>query len=91
MRYSEDYHDYVFKNGKLLGKFEEMYKFSKETPWHQDKTAQELFSNIDITILSQQKYNTILDVGCGLGYFTNRLYTELKNAGGVSHWSSGSI
>jgi len=28
-----------FNHGKLVGKFEEMYQHSSETPWHQDKTA----------------------------------------------------
>jgi len=36
---SKDYHDYVIKNGKFIGAFEEMYqKF--EDPWHHgDATA----------------------------------------------------
>lgn len=79
MKYSEDYHDYVFKNGKLIGKFDEMYRFSREIPWHQDKAAYKVFSDIDIAILKQHTHDTILDIGCGIGYFTNRLYQELKN------------
>lgn len=82
MKYPDDYHEYVFKDGKLIGKFEEMYHFSKDIPWHQDKTAHKVSSDIAIAILKQYRYNTILDVGAGLGYFTNRLSKELKNSFG---------
>ncbi len=34
---STDYHDYVIKNGKLIGEFEQMYKNSAGIPWHQDE------------------------------------------------------
>lgn len=76
--YPADYHEYVFKDGKLLGRFDEMYRYSGDIPWHQDKTAYRVFSDIDITILRQHRYETILDVGCGLGFFTNRLFHELE-------------
>lgn len=77
-RHPKDYHDYVFKNGNLLGKFEEMYRHSRETPWHQDKTSYYVFSEIDIAILKQHEYRSICDIGCGLGFFTSRLRKELK-------------
>lgn len=36
---SKDYHDYVFKDGKFIGAFEEMYQ-NVEDPWHHgDATA----------------------------------------------------
>jgi SAM-dependent methyltransferase len=79
--FSEDYHDYVFKDGKLVGKFEEMYQHAS-MPWHQDELAYMIFSEIDLTILRQRRYERILDIGCGLGYFTNRLKQELKNSCG---------
>jgi hypothetical protein len=37
MNKSTDYHDYVFRDGKLVGEFEEMYLNSATTPWHQDE------------------------------------------------------
>lgn len=79
MNHSSDYHDYVFKDGKLIGKFEEMYQYSLEIPWHQDKTAYSVFSDIDIAILRQFKYDSICEIGCGLGHFSNRLYKELRS------------
>ena len=83
MSNSSDYHDYVFKDGKRIGKFDEMYKYSAEIPWHQDKTAYSVFSDIDISILKQFKYESICEVGCGLGYFSNRLYKELSSNAGL--------
>jgi len=78
MEHSRDYHDYVFKKGKFIGRFEEMYRYSSEIPWHQNKTAYWIFSDIDIAILEHFKFGSICDIGCGLGYFTNRLYKELN-------------
>jgi SAM-dependent methyltransferase len=80
---SQDYHDYVFKNGKLLGDFEEMYRHSADIPWHQDRSAYDLCSDIDLAILRQHCYRSICDVGCGLGYFTSRLFRELVTPEGT--------
>jgi len=78
MGHSTDYHDYVFKDGCLVGKFEDMYKYSSEIPWHQDKQAYKVFADIDIAILKQFKYDSVCEIGCGLGYFTDRLQKELS-------------
>jgi len=77
VKYSRDYHEYVFKNGKFLGKFDDMYKYSSVKPWHQDETAYRIFSDIDILILKQYKFRSVCEIGCGLGYFTKRLSKEL--------------
>lgn len=82
MKPSTDYRDYVFKNGKFVGMFEEMYRNVEDVPWHQDKTAYWVFSDIDIAILRQFQYEKICEIGCGLGFFTNRLYRELRSPGG---------
>ncbi len=74
---STDYHDYVFRNGKLLGDFEGMYRHSAEVPWHQDKTAHDISANLDIAILAERSYDSICDVGAGLGHVTQRLHSEL--------------
>lgn len=79
MKHSTDYHDYVFKNGRLIGQFEQMYRYSKDIPWHQDKNAVSFISHADIAFLRQFRYESICDVGCGFGYFTNRLHNELSS------------
>lgn len=81
-KFSDDYHDYVFKDGKLLGQFDEMYRHSRDVPWHQDKTANQVFVDLDIAILKhflpEFSVQSICDLGCGLGYVSARLYSELS-------------
>lgn len=78
MKHSTDYHDYFIKDGRLIGKFEEMYKYSHKTPWAQDKSSYGVISDVDIAILRQNVYSEVCDIGCGLGYFTDRLYRQLR-------------
>ena len=78
---STDYHDYVFRNGKLVGDFDGMYKYSEDVPWHQDKIAFNATANIILCLIkSLGEYSSILDIGAGLGYFTSRLAKEFPNA-----------
>ena len=78
---SSDYHDYVFKNGELVGEFDKMYRQSTNIPWHQDKTAHQVFVDLDIAIIKHYipLYNiqSLCDLGCGLGYVSSRLESEL--------------
>lgn len=82
MSHSADYHDYVFKNGRLVGKFDDMYKYATSVPWRQDVAINDVFSDIDIAILRQHNYDSVCEVGCGLGYFTDRLYRDLSSKTG---------
>ena len=80
MNNKKDYHEYVFNDGKLIGKFEEMYRYSKNTPWHQDEI--ENFPDISIskTILNiKSPYDSVLEIGCGLGYYLNEIEGMCKN------------
>jgi len=78
---SKKYGDYAIKDGQLIGEFEEMYQNAEEIPWHQDKTAFALFTDIDLSIIKhynqQQKFKNICEIACGYGYITNRLKTEI--------------
>ena len=70
---SKDYHDYVFKDGKFIGAFEEMY-LNVDDPWHHgDATA----IHYDSALLLLKRYTNlrggVLDIGCGKGAFTARL------------------
>jgi SAM-dependent methyltransferase len=67
---SKDYHDYVFRDGKLVGEFEAMYQNSEGVPWHQD----ELESWIDVRLTKEMlkdvgPFDEIHDLGCGLGHY----------------------
>lgn len=81
---STDYHDYVFRDGRLVGEFDAMYRHSAEVPWRQDELAYAVFSDIDIAILKSRRPRSICDVGCGLGHFTARCRTEIVHGKGES-------
>lgn len=71
---SRDYHDYVFKDGKLVGDFDNMYRNSGEVPWHQDTASEQWFTDIGLIMLrAQAPYRSILEIGCGLGYIARKL------------------
>lgn len=71
------YHKYVFdvEKRKFVGKFEEMY--AREDKENYDSWFQEDLSGlkyiISKAVLDQYNFNTILDLGCGKGAFTNIL------------------
>ena len=79
---SQDYHDYVIKEGRFIGAFEEMYR-NVEDPWrHGDAKA----PPYDLMLYLLKKYEicsqggTIFDVGCGKGAFTARMRAEMPLA-----------
>ena len=72
--YSEDYHDYVIKDGKLIGDFENMYKYSRDIPSHQDEVCKEWQGEVSRVILGKHApYKSVLDIGSDLGYFMNEM------------------
>lgn len=76
----EKYHDYVIKNGKFIGKFEEMYRNCAD-PWYQD-TKKFPYKELSVELLIKlgyKKFNRILDIGCGKGKFTNFIRNKFSN------------
>jgi|TARA_Y100000031_G_C8014752_1_gene289761 SAM-dependent methyltransferase len=77
MKHSNDYHDYVFKDGKIVGKFEEMYRYSQEIPWHQDKVLDTWHGRIGINLIEAEfeegEIKTVLETGCGYGYVLSKI------------------
>lgn len=71
------YQDYVIKDGKFIGQFEEMYK-KFDDPWHQLEAVDHSYSRFH-TVLSLRKLNavSVLEAGCGLGVFTNYISAAL--------------
>lgn len=76
----KDYHDYVIKNGKFVGKFEEMYQ-SCEDPWNQSDQSSIINSaSRNATNIFIRKFNihSIVEFGCGLGHTSNFTHNETK-------------
>lgn len=69
---SPHYNDFVFKDGKMIGEFEAMYRECTD-PWGQS-TSEDLNNTerfIAINSIKRNECKTLLDIGCGLGHFTN--------------------
>lgn len=76
----DDYHNYVIRDGNLVGNFEEMYK-NCDDPWHQSESNfNELSYSRNIAILAMKRFGikSVVDFGCGLGY-----YTKMINNSGI--------
>jgi SAM-dependent methyltransferase len=71
---SKDYHDYVFKGGRLVGQFDSMYRHSSDVPWHQNDQSAWLDVRLGMELLREYgPFTRIHDFGCGLGYFLDLL------------------
>lgn len=71
------YHDYVIKDGNFIGKFDEMYsKFND--PWTQSSQPNK-YSRI-AGIFHMMKFNikSVLECGCGLGYYADWIHKETQ-------------
>lgn len=72
--FPEDYHEYVFKDGKLVGDFDNMYRYAKGIPWDQDKHCDRWYTEVGMLMLKDRApYGAILEVGCGLGFIAAKL------------------
>jgi SAM-dependent methyltransferase len=76
---SDNYRDYVIKDGKFIGAFVEMYQ-NIDDPWnHGSATA----VHYDLILLLLKRYKIcndggkVLDIGCGKGAFTARIKKAL--------------
>jgi len=79
----ERYQDYVIREGKLLGEFEEMYQ-DFDDPWNQSAEHEALEKDIAIRLLSEAPgIKTVVELGCGFGDFTARIADAGLNAIGI--------
>ncbi len=72
------YQDFVIKDGKFVGKFEEMYQ-RFNAPWEQDDQERiEFAKSPNIAILNLQKYKigSVIEVGSGLGSYTDAIHRK---------------
>ncbi|MFN3402452.1 MAG: class I SAM-dependent methyltransferase [Cytophagaceae bacterium] len=69
------YHDYVIKEGKFIGKFDEMYeKF--EDPWIQSLQVNKYSRMAGIYHILNFNIKSVLECGCGLGYYADWIRRE---------------
>lgn len=68
-----NYHDYVIKDGEFIGKFDEMYT-QCDDPWHQSKQPNRYARNAGIIHIENYKIKSVLECGCGLGYYAQWIY-----------------
>ncbi|GAI76490.1 unnamed protein product, partial [marine sediment metagenome] len=60
--------------GKLVGKFDQMYRKSRSVPWHQDEQKNWLDVRLTIELLKEYgPFGRISDFGVGYGYFLNQI------------------
>lgn len=71
-----DYHDYFIKDGRHIGRYEEMYRNCPD-PWRIEEMGLRLDMRATLLLLSgrEKSVKRFLDLGCGLGFFT-RLVCE---------------
>ena len=66
---TSDYHDFVFREGKLVGEFEAMYQHSTSVPWHQDEQKDWIDVRLSVQMLADLgPFEEFHDFGCGLGH-----------------------
>jgi hypothetical protein len=86
MEKSTDYHDYVFCDGKLVGKFEDTYRNSATTPWHQGEQANWMDVRLTGEMLRDLGcFDEICDLGCGTGHYLNLMVKQCLVSGGKSY------
>tara|TARA_B100000315_G_C14495509_1_gene549752 strand:+ start:64 stop:747 length:684 start_codon:yes stop_codon:yes gene_type:complete len=84
---SDDYHDFVIKDGNLIGEYEQMYQKSKNVPWDQHIQEDWLDVRVTLELLKEfSPFDYICDFGMGLGYFLDIL---CKNYGKPQYRASG--
>ena len=79
----EKYQDYVIKDGRLVGEFDEMYK-DFEDPWEQ--STRETYAAekaIAINSVKALGLKNILEFGCGFGYYSNNIKKSLPYTSNV--------
>jgi SAM-dependent methyltransferase len=75
MEKKRTYHDYVIRGGKFIGKFEEMYN-ACDDPWMQSRQPNRYSRQMDIMNIKRYGIRSIVEYGCGLGYYADWIYRE---------------
>ena len=71
------YQDYVIRDGRLIGEFEQMYRDFPD-PWH-ESTSEEFASdkaaglNLLARLKARHGVKRVLEIGCGFGHYSARI------------------
>ena len=78
---AKDYHDYFIKDGRHIGRYEEMYRECPD-PWNIEKLGLRLDMQAAALLLVgyERRVKRFLDVGAGLGFFTEFLARNIWQA-----------
>lgn len=77
------YQDYVIKDGKLVGEFEQMYRDFDE-PWEQSTREQGAFEKlVALELIRRNGYRRVMELGCGYGDFTVKLSQVSESVLGI--------
>jgi len=71
------YHDYVIKDGQFIGKFDEMYSEFTD-PWMQSSQPNKYSRMAGIIHLKNFGIKSVLECGCGLGYYAQWIKNETQ-------------
>jgi protein-L-isoaspartate O-methyltransferase len=71
----KSYHDYVIKDGKFIGKFDDMY-LDVNDPWMQSSQPNKYSRMAGILHLKNNNIKSVLECGCGLGYYADWIFKE---------------
>ena len=81
MNMKKNPNDLIISDGKLVGKFEDLYN-DFEDPWGQADKVNRIESFIIQYFIKKFKPNTVLDIGCGNGHITNLIHSlDVKTYG----------
>lgn len=86
MSKSTDDHDYVFRDGELVSEFEDMYRNSTPTLWHQDEQNNWIEVRLMRQILKDLgRFDQIHDFGCGTGHYLDLMVNHSLETKGNSY------
>jgi len=75
MAEKENYHDFVIKDGKFIGRFDDMYSRC-EDPWMQSQQPNKYSRMAGILHIKNFGIRSVLECGCGLGYYADWICRE---------------
>jgi trans-aconitate methyltransferase len=71
----KSYHDYVIKDGKFIGQFDEMYA-DIDDPWMQSTQPNKYARSAAISYINKFNIKSLVEFGGGMGFYADWIYRE---------------